>query len=74
VQHVLDLDRRDRSPLKRREQHPAQRIAEGKTKATLKRFGNESRATLRIVAGLDFESVGLLQFLPVLDVDSHGIP
>ena len=74
VEHVFDADRSNRSALKRGQQHPAQRIAERQAKAAFERFGDEGRAALRIVAGPDLEGVGLLQFLPVLDVDSHGIP
>ena len=46
-------------------------FAERQAETTLQRFGDESRLALGIPASLLFETVGLLEFLPVLDVDSH---
>jgi hypothetical protein len=74
VQDVFDLDRRDRGALQRREQYATQRVAECQAKATLERLGDEGCFTLRIAARLEFEGVGLLQFLPVLNIDGHGLP
>ena len=74
VQHVLDLDRRDSRTLERREQHAAQRVAKRQAKAALERFGDEGRLALAVAASLDFQVAGLLQFLPVPDIDSHGFP
>jgi hypothetical protein len=74
MQDILDLDRGDRRALKRGEQHATQRVAERQAEATLERLGDEGRAALPIGTRLDLEGVGLLQFLPVLDVDSHGLP
>src|SRR5690606_38955427 len=42
--------------------------------APLERLGHESRFALLVAAGLDVEAVGLLQFLPVLHIDGHGLP
>ena len=74
MKHVLDLDRGDGSTLKRRQQHAAQRVAERQAEATLERLGDEGRLALGIAARLLFEAIGLLQFLPVLSIDGHGLP
>src|SRR3546814_8245898 len=52
----------------------AQRVAQRQTEAAFERFGDEGRLALAVAAGLDFQVAGLLQFLPVSDVDSHGLP
>jgi len=74
MQDILDLDRGDSRALERGKQHPAQRIAQRQTEAALKRFRNEDGLTPSVAAGLDLEAGGLLQFLPVLHVDSHVFP
>jgi hypothetical protein len=74
VQHVFDLDRRYGRTLKRREQNATQRVAQRQTKATLQRLSNKSRLAQRIATGLLFEGVGLFKFLPVLEIDCHGLP
>src|SRR5690606_22291528 len=74
MQHVLDADRGDRGTLKAGQEHPAQRVAERQAVAPLERLGHESRFALLVAAGLDVEAVGLLQFLPVLHIDGHGLP
>jgi hypothetical protein len=74
VQHVFDLDRRDRGTLERRQQHAAQSVAQREAESALQRLGNESRAALGVGTGLYLKAVRLLEFLPVLDVDSHGVP
>src|SRR5690606_38932840 len=74
VQHVLDPDRGDRRTLKAGQEHPAQRVAERQAVAPLERLGHESRLALLVATGLDVERVGLLQFLPVLRIDGHGLP
>ena len=48
MQHAVDLHRRDRSALQRRQQNAAQRIAERQTETALERFGDDRRKTLRI--------------------------
>jgi hypothetical protein len=62
------------APCKRGEQHAAQRVAQRQTEAALQRLRHESRLTAAIAGGLDLQAVGLLQFLPVLGVDSHVFP
>jgi hypothetical protein len=74
VQHVLDLDRGDCGALQGGEQHAAQRVTQSQTEAALQRLRHESRLTAAIAGGLDLQAVGLLQFLPVLGVDSHVFP
>src|SRR3546814_5451952 len=54
--------------------HTAQRVAERQAEAALERFGDEGRLALAVAASLDFQVAGLLQFLPVPDIDSHGFP
>src|SRR3546814_53759 len=43
-------------------------------RSELERFGDEGRLALAVAASLDFQVAGLLQFLPVPDIDSHGFP
>src|SRR3546814_4795107 len=74
VEDVLDLDRGDRRALERGQKTPAQRIAERQAEAALQRFGDEGRLAPAVARDLDFKAVGLLQFLPVLHVDSHVFP
>jgi len=74
VQGIFDLDRGNRRTLERGQEHAAQRVAHGQAETTLERLRNESRLAFRITAGLDVKDVGLLQFLPVLHIDSHGLP
>src|SRR5690606_2165718 len=69
-----DLDRGDRRTLKAGQENPAQRVAERQAIAPLERLGHESRLALLVAAGLDVERAGLLQFLPVLHIDGHGLP
>src|SRR3546814_3366654 len=54
--------------------HTAQRVAERQAEAALERFGDEGRLALAVAASLDFQVAGLLQFLPVPDIDSYGFP
>ncbi len=74
MQDVLDLDRGDRRALKRGQKNPTQRVAERQAETALQRLGNERRLALAVARRLDLEAVGLLQFLPVLHVDSHVFP
>jgi hypothetical protein len=55
VQHALDLHRGHSSALQRRQQHPAQRVAERQTETAFKRFGDDGGDAGGIIAGLDFE-------------------
>src|SRR3546814_15809680 len=43
-------------------------------RSELERFGDEGRLALAVAARLDVQVAGLLQFLPVPDIDSHGFP
>src|SRR3546814_17280837 len=54
VENILDLDRGDRRPLGRREQHAAQPVARRRAEPALGGFGNEGRLALAVPAGLDF--------------------
>ena len=74
VQHVFDLDRRYGRTLKRREQNATQRVAQSQTKAAFQRFSDKGRLAQRIATGLLFQSVGLFKFLPVLEINCHGVP
>ena len=74
MEDIFDLDRGNRSTLKRRQENATQRVTERQAETALQRFGNKSCLALGIAARLDFEAVGLLQFLPVLHIDSHGLP
>ena len=64
VQHAVDLHRGDGGALQRRQQHAAQRIAEGQAEAALERLGDERGSVLPLPENV--ELVGLDQFLPVL--------
>src|SRR5207342_1301570 len=74
VEHVLDADRGDRGTLKAGQEHAAQRVAERQAVAALERLGDERRLALAVAAALDVEVARLLQFLPVLRIDGHGLP
>src|SRR5918994_3713906 len=71
VQHAVDMYRRHRGALERRQEDATQGIAERRAKAALERLGHDRGDTLRIVAGGDFELVGLNQLLPVLLDHNH---
>ena len=62
----VDLDRGDRGALERGQQHAAQRIAQGQTKATLQRLGDDGGDAAGVMTGFGLELVRLDQFLPVL--------
>lgn len=66
MQNAIDLDRRHRGTLQRRQQNPTQCIAQRKAKSTLKRFGDNLRLPFGIGARLDFELAGSDEFLPIL--------
>jgi hypothetical protein len=66
VQHAVDLDGGDRRPLKRRQQHAAQRIAQRDAEAALERLDHDGRLAVRPAARLDVELLRLDQVLPVL--------
>ena len=66
VQHAVDVHRRHRRALKRRQEHAAQRVAERRAEATLQGLGDDGRDPLRIVARSHLELVRLDQLLPVL--------
>jgi hypothetical protein len=66
MQHAFDLDRGDGGALQRRQQHAAQRIAQGQTEAAFQRFGDDGGDTAGVMPGFGLELVGLDQFLPVL--------
>src|SRR3546814_16038557 len=57
------LFRSDRRALERGQKNPAQRIAERQAEAALQRFGDEGRLAPAVARDLDFQAVGLLQFL-----------
>jgi hypothetical protein len=65
------MDRRHCRALERRQEDPAQRVAERRAEATLERLGHDRRNALRIVAGGDFKLVRLNQLLPVLLDHNH---
>src|SRR3546814_8593849 len=50
------------------------RVAERQAEAPLERLGDEGRLALAVAGGLLVETDGLLEFLPVLCVDGHGLP
>src|SRR6478609_11316461 len=52
MKHALDLDRGHRGALQRREEHPAQRVAERHAEAALERFGDERRLAADVGARL----------------------
>jgi len=75
MQHAVDLDRGDGGALERRQEHPAQRVAERHSEAALERLGDEHRTVAAFSARrLLLEGARLLQFLPVLCVDGHVHP
>src|SRR5690606_7280055 len=47
---------------------------ESQPEAALERFGDESDLALLVTAILHFEAVRLDEFLPVLEIDGHGLP
>ena len=47
MEHALDPDRGDGGALKRRQQHPAKRVAESQPEAALERLGDEGRPAAR---------------------------
>jgi hypothetical protein len=64
MQDAVDLHRRHRRAAKGREQHAAQRVAEGEAEAALERLGHERGEALALA--LELDPVGLDQLLPVL--------
>jgi hypothetical protein len=52
---------------------PKPRVAERQAETALERLRHEGRLALGIATGLLFEAVGLLEFLPVLSIDRHGL-
>src|SRR6185312_16864380 len=56
----------DGRALEGRQQHAAQRIAQGQTEAALQRFGDDGGDTAGVMTGFGLELVRLDQFLPVL--------
>ena len=52
MQDVVDLNAGDGRALQRAHQNAAQRVAQGQTKATLQRFGNQGCLTCRVIARL----------------------
>ena len=73
MQHAIDLDGSDSCTLQRRQQHPAQGIAQRQAEATLQGFGDKGRLLLGVTAGALLQAVGLLEFGPVLGDDCHGV-
>ena len=65
VHHAVDLDGGDGRALQRRQQHPAQGVAERHAKAALERLGDDARLALGVGAGLDQRLLGADQFVPV---------
>jgi hypothetical protein len=64
VQYALDLDGRDRRPLDRREEHPAQGIADGRAEPALEGLGIELTVRRRQRLGVDLEPLGFLKAFP----------
>ena len=69
---IVDLDADDRSTLQGRQQHAAQRVAEGRTITTLERLDHELGFALGIVSGLNDRTVRADQHFPVTVVDVGG--
>ena len=65
MQHAIDLDSRNSRTLKRRHQNTTKRVAERQAEAALKRFGDDGRKALRVMARIDFELGRLDKLFPV---------
>ena len=74
MQHAVDLHRRHRGTLQRRQKDAAQRIAERRAEAALQRLGDHRRHLAALTARLDFELARTDEFLPVLLIYVHAIP
>jgi len=66
VQYALDLQRGDRRPLERGQQHTAQRIAERQTETAFQWLGDHRGDAFGITPRLDRKLLGFDQGLPVL--------
>ena len=67
VQHAVDLNRRDRGALQRRQQHATQRVAQRDAEAALERLGDDRRLAVRPSRPAATSSFcGLIKLLPVL--------
>ena len=65
MQHALDLHRGHRRTLQRRQQHAAQRIAQGQSETALQRLGDDVRLPLGIAGRIDGKLVRLNQLSPI---------
>ena len=70
MQYAIDLDGGDCRTLQRREQNPAQRVAQGQAITAFKRLGDHGGDARGIAARNDVELGRLNQFLPVF-LDHH---
>src|SRR6516165_8791743 len=66
MQDPINLDGGDRGALQRRQQNPAQRIAERQAKAALERLGHDRGHASRFIANNYIEFAWLDKLLPIL--------
>ena len=66
MQHVVDLNAGDGGPLQRGHQNAAQRVAQRQTEAALKRFGDNSGLSCRLIARFHIKLCRLDEFCPIL--------
>ena len=64
VQHAVDLDRRDRRALDRRQQHAPQRVADGRAEAALERLRVEPPEPIGQRLALELEPLRPLKTFP----------
>ena len=64
VQHAVDLDRGDRRAFNRRQQHAAQRVADGRAEAALERLRVEAAEPVGERLALELEPLGPLKTFP----------
>ena len=64
VQHAVDLDRRDRRALNRRQQHAPQRVADRRAESALERLRVEAAEPIRQCFALELEPLRPLKTLP----------
>src|SRR5260370_1332338 len=66
MQHAVDVNRGDRRALQRRQQNPAQRVAERLAETAFERLSDDGRHPPRGLVQSAFELLRLDEFLPVL--------
>ena len=64
VQHAVDLHRGDRGAFNRRQQHAAQRVADGRAEAALERLRVEPAESIGERLALELETLGTLKTFP----------